>query len=52
MGSNGKLAAKWSLADLDMTSLIQLDQHLTIISGHGGSISNLRCYDGLERDPD
>ena len=32
--------------------MIQLEQHLPIISGHGPSITNLRRFDGLERDPD
>ena len=32
--------------------MIQLDQPLTILSGHGRSITNLRRFDGLDRDPD
>ena len=32
--------------------MIQLDLHLTILPGHGRSITNLLSFDGLERDPD
>ena len=57
MRSNGKLAAKWSLVDLDRTSYdaIRSASNHSFWSWSCCSITNFLRFDGLdslERDPD